>query len=272
MTPAVLKKRPSFRAQREIPLILLAALLFAALPAFAQGPATGTPPFGSFAGGPDVINLANLNSHLSTPVLHKAGRGTNFSYDLSYDSSVWTKVTSGATTSWQPVWNWGWAGQTQIAAGFVHYNLSTGECNLGLGGEQFPVDYNIYTFDSFHDQFGTIHNFSLVVDDNNNQCPNDPNPPSASITLMDGSGYIINVDSTPSASVVTTKGTSVNPPLQTGVGSANFTDRNGNQVSVSGAGVFTDTLGTTALTVAGTVPARRPSRIQLLRELLPPIQ
>jgi len=32
---------------------------------------TGTPPFGSFAGGPDVVNLANLNSHWTFPVLHK---------------------------------------------------------------------------------------------------------------------------------------------------------------------------------------------------------
>ena len=46
---------------------------------------TGTPPFSSSAGGPDTIDLANLNSHISIPVLHKAGRGTNFTYDLSYD-------------------------------------------------------------------------------------------------------------------------------------------------------------------------------------------
>ncbi len=55
---------------------------------------TGIPPFGSFGGGPDVINLANLNSHLSIPVLNKPGRGMNFTYDLSYgpvwhDSSDW---------------------------------------------------------------------------------------------------------------------------------------------------------------------------------------
>jgi hypothetical protein len=71
-------------------------------PAFAQTrPATGTPPFGSFGGGPDVINLANLNSHITVPVLNKPGRGTNFTYDLSYDSSVWYPVTSGSTTTWQ---------------------------------------------------------------------------------------------------------------------------------------------------------------------------
>src|SRR5262249_10140317 len=32
------------------------------------------------------------------------------------------------------------------------------------------------------------------------------------------------------------------------------TDRNGNQISVTGGGVFTDTLGTTALTMSGTAP------------------
>src|SRR5258708_7398625 len=75
--------------------------------------ATGTPPFGSFGGGPDAIDLANLNSHISIPVLHKPGRGTNFTYDLSYDSSVWYPVTSGGTTTWQPVQNWGWRGITE---------------------------------------------------------------------------------------------------------------------------------------------------------------
>ena len=92
------------RTLRFAPLLLIAA--FATSPASAQV-ATGTPPFGSFGGGPDVINLANLNAHITIPVLHKAGRGTNFTYDLSFDSSVWYPVTSGGTTSWQAVGNWG---------------------------------------------------------------------------------------------------------------------------------------------------------------------
>src|SRR5260221_13031168 len=75
----------------------------------------GTPPFGSFGGGPDVINLASLNSHISIPVVHKAGRGSDFTYDLSYDSSAWYKVTSNGTTSWQPVYNWGLRGVTEVS-------------------------------------------------------------------------------------------------------------------------------------------------------------
>jgi hypothetical protein len=81
--------------------------------------ATGTPPFGSFGGGPDVFDLANLNVHLAIPVLHKAGRGTNFTYDLSYDNSVWYPVTANSTTSWQPVLNWGWRGVTEVSTGYV---------------------------------------------------------------------------------------------------------------------------------------------------------
>ena len=57
--------------------------------------ATGTPPFGSFGGGPfDTVNLGNLNVHFAIPVLHKAGRGVPFTYDLSYDSSIWTQGSS----------------------------------------------------------------------------------------------------------------------------------------------------------------------------------
>src|SRR5467141_675012 len=91
------KMRPSFRAKRGISLwrrrpmiralysfFLLSVLALTGASASAQVQ-TGTPPFGSFGGGPDVINLANLNAHIGVPVLHKAGRDTNFTYDLNYE-------------------------------------------------------------------------------------------------------------------------------------------------------------------------------------------
>jgi hypothetical protein len=84
-----------------------------AFPALAQV-ATGTPPFGTFGGGPDIINLANLNAHLTVPVVNKAGRGMAFTYNLIYDSSVWTPVSSGSTETWQPVADWGWGATTQV--------------------------------------------------------------------------------------------------------------------------------------------------------------
>jgi len=44
----------------------------------------GVPPFGTAAGGPDTINLANLNVDLNAPIRNKPGRGTNFTYALNY--------------------------------------------------------------------------------------------------------------------------------------------------------------------------------------------
>lgn len=65
--------------------------------------ATGAPPFASMGGGPfDTVNLGSLNAYMVFPVLHKAGRGTDFDYHLSYDSSVWYPVErrEAKTGSW----------------------------------------------------------------------------------------------------------------------------------------------------------------------------
>ena len=78
---------------------------------------TGTPPFGSFGGGPDVVNLSNLNAHLSIPILHKKGRMTDFGYNLAYDTSVWYPSVSGSTTVWTAVANFGWTAETQAYKG-----------------------------------------------------------------------------------------------------------------------------------------------------------
>ena len=46
----------------------------------------------------------------------------------------------------------------------------------------------------------------------------------------------------------------LNVPVNT-TGASTVTDRNGNQISVNSANVWTDTLGTTALTISGTAPS-----------------
>lgn len=82
--------------------------------------ATGTPPFASFGGGPfDTVNLGNLNVHFAIPLIHKAGRGLPFNYDLSYDNSVWYPVGLSPNQNWQPVFNWGWRAQTEMTTGYV---------------------------------------------------------------------------------------------------------------------------------------------------------
>src|SRR5215468_646255 len=91
---------------------------------------TGTPAFGSFAGGPDIINLGNNNGHLPISVLHRLGRGGfNFTYDLSYDTSVWYPVGASGSQTWQFVTNWGWRGQTEVATGYISQSVSTIICH-----------------------------------------------------------------------------------------------------------------------------------------------
>src|ERR1700674_4384933 len=99
----------------------LAAVLIVMGTAIASGQvATGTPAFGSFGGGPfDIVNLGNLNVHFSVPIFNKPGRGPSFSYNLAYDSSLWTPVSVSGNKVWQPAPNWGWQGPTEIHSGYI---------------------------------------------------------------------------------------------------------------------------------------------------------
>src|SRR6266436_642909 len=121
--------------------------------ALAQVP-TGTPQFGTFGGGPEVINLGNLNVHIPVPLLHKAGRGSDFTYDLSYDTSVWYPVPSGGTATWQFVPNWGWRAVTEVAIGYISYTATgpVSACN----GQGQKTTYSNWTY---HDPFGVAHWF-----------------------------------------------------------------------------------------------------------------
>src|SRR5207247_10347630 len=81
--------------------------------------ATGTPSFGSFSGGPDIINNANLNVHIAIPALNKAGRGLPFIYALSYDSSIWYPAGASGSQVWTPVMTLGHSGIVGPATRYV---------------------------------------------------------------------------------------------------------------------------------------------------------
>src|SRR6266446_2119348 len=259
-------------ATRHSSLATVFLLLFAPSGAHAQGPATGTPPFGSFNGGPDVINLANLNAHWTIPVIHKPGRGTNFGYDLVYDSSVWMPVASGGTTSWLPVNStWGWNGTTPTGTSFITYSMtySSGTCwQQGLGYvPTYTWNYGNYIY---FDQFGISHNIGvnggayISVNGGPPGCPpGGPHPSTVPWTgvAADGSGYTLQVwpsTGSISADIVATNGAVIYPPVLANPsgsqGSYSSTDRNGNQITSSN-GTYTDTLGTQALAVAGLAPS-----------------
>jgi RHS repeat-associated protein len=246
------------RLTRVLMLSILLALTSVHMLAQVQ---TGTPPFGSFGGGPDVINLANLNSHIAIPVLHKAGRGTNFTYDLSYDSSVWYPVTSGSSTAWTPVNNWGWTGTTAVLTGYATYKTLNTSCKyFDSGLNRWITEYYAqYSNWVYFDPFGISHTMVLgtVQDGGATDC----GPPfSSSAHANDGSGLTMTVDGTPSATLYTTVGSKT--PLSLGpFKSTVSTDRNGNQISLGTGGVFTDTLNTTALTVSGSGTSSSPIKL-----------
>ena len=231
-------------------LVLLALLLFSRETA-AQGPVTGAPPFATLSGTPDLINLGNLNAHLSIPVLHKDGRGTNFTYDLSYDNSVWYPGTTGSTTTWQPILNLGWHAQTEAATGYLTFtSVSTPWCLVGGTYHGTEVTRSNWTY---HDALGSTHSFS-GSDSTRTGTPGlctDSNTP-LTTTASDGSG--IKLAAGGSIGVMTyPNGTTVNAPINGTSGAGSMTDRNGNKLTVNSSGQFFDTLSSTVpvLTVTG---------------------
>jgi hypothetical protein len=185
---------------------------------------TGTPPFGSFSSGPDVINNANLNAHWAIPVLHKPGRGTNFTYDLSYDSAVWYQAGS----TWQHVYNWGWRGVTEVLTGYITYSTSSHRC---LVETQYEYWY-VYSNWTYHDAFGVAHKFNIIVQTTAPDCG--INGTEQAATANDGSGYYLDAvgDGGPSATLYSSTGTLINAPFQTPAGASGFADRNGNEINV----------------------------------------
>jgi hypothetical protein len=226
--------------------------------------ATGTPPFSSLSGGPfDTVNLGNLNVHFAIPILHKAGRGIPFDYDLLYDSSVWTLGFSNGVTQWQPAFNWGWTAPSTVRTGYISYNIYHQNCDDGSGHQS--TAYKGWTY---FDPWGMVHVFGpglqaqLVYDPYN--CSTGTRS-TINVTTTDGSGITLNsslVGQGVGTSTITGRdGIVLTPPVNlTGGysgGTSSIQDTNGNQISMtstSNSATFTDTLGTTAMTVSGTGP------------------
>lgn len=234
---------------------------------------TGIPKFGSFGGGEfDILNLGNLNVHFTVPILHKAGRGIPFSYDLGYDSSIYQIVTSNGNSSWQPVGNiggsasyWGWQGLGPVFTPYVGYTVTYG---TGLCGLTNQYTYQYWQFGNFvyHDTVGTSHPLPAGgVYYDSAICgqygpPNGAHPSGvATGQSTDGSGYTINWSVGQGSAwgyLNTASGTTLNVPWFTSAPTASpYTaqDANGNKITYNN-GVYTDTLGTTALTVTGSQP------------------
>jgi RHS repeat-associated protein len=234
---------------RRIFVLLGSLSIFAGL-ASAQV-ATGTPPFGSFGGGPDIINLANLNVHVAVPVFGKAGRGLPFGSELGYDTSIWYPVGSSGSKTWQPLSSWGWIQQTASVTGYL--TSTTTNTQVVCFPIHNPPTYKYVNTTSnfvYHDRSGTTHPFLGSLVTSSGSCSNS-NTLSFTATATDASGLQLNASASVADTVVTPSGTVITPPYLTLSGSATEMDANGNEIGINSSGVFTDTLGSTALTVAG---------------------
>jgi RHS repeat-associated protein len=251
--------------QRSVFVVSLAVALVSL--SFGQV-ATGTPPFGSFGGGPfDTVNLGNLNVHFVVPLLHKAGRGMAFDYGLSYDNSVWQQATVNGVLTWQPAFNWGWTAQTVIQTGYVSYFKQVFNCDAPQPPYPQYITYKQWVY---HDPWGESHPFPSTLDSGLEYDPTNCDLgtiSSLSASSVDGSGYSVDAslmglgqNTNQTITAVSGQTFKVAANLSSGSGSLDSTrtDSNGNQISVSSSGVFTDTLGTTVLTVSGSGTSTSP--------------
>ncbi len=111
-------------------LALLFALMLLAVSTSSAQVLTGIPPFSSVRPSSfDTVNNANLNVHFSIPIFSRAGRGGfNFSYALSYDSSIW----QNASGQWIPYGlDWGWRGTAGALTGYATANHTMPYCTVG---------------------------------------------------------------------------------------------------------------------------------------------
>ena len=240
------------RSQLQLWSFVVAMLMICSAPCFAQVQ-TGTPPFESFGGGLDIVNLGNLNVHLNVPVYSRAGRGMPFTYNLGYDTSVWSPVNSSGTRVWTPVSNWGWTSSTASVTGHLSATVTSAQtCPTYINPHLPPVDEEtIYTYTwTYYDSFGGVHPFIGDTTTWTSSPCGSAGSSSMNATATDGSGYTLSANGS-SGSVYTRRGTLIGPPNNQFSGIGTLTDRNGNVISVDGSGNITDTLGTVALAVAG---------------------
>lgn len=229
------------------------------------------PPFQSWSGGPfDVVNLGNLDIHFTIPILHKAGRGQPFAYDISYDGAqVWSPAAINGTSQWQPGSAFGWFNTSGAGmGGYVSYSTTTssGQCPINppyTFGTYTQIEY--YGF-VYHDSAGFTYQMGgtayYITTTGCTSPPNGPSPTTPEKTVAnDGSGYTMYVGPATANSIpgyiVAKSGTIINVPFVSGPpvgGSGPIQDQNGNMISESG-GTWTDTLGTQVLAIVGTPPA-----------------
>jgi RHS repeat-associated protein len=235
------------------------------------------PDFNTYVGGPfDILNLGSLEYRGTIPIMHKAGRGIPFKFDLTYDNKVWVPIGANGSQVWTPVTStnnqnyWGWTGLANVSNGvpYISYSMTTNSGMCGVYPGLQPWSSWAYSNFVYHDELGIAHSISGLTGTYFNS-PGPPNcPPSGAqppgpqqAQTSDGSAYTIYVTSigpgSVSAYITTRDGKTLYPPVVSNPpaqqGSFYENDKNGNKITVSN-GAYTDTLGAQVLTAAGIQP------------------
>lgn len=186
----------------------------------------------------------------------KAGRGgLDFTYNLAYDSAVWTPVGVTGYKSWQPSATWGWTADTNAITGYFTYNSLPRKCFDSPPGWYWSTVQNNF---QYVDSAGVAHNFSngsyssTTVSDCSSY-----GSTGFTIPATDASGLVLVANGIDSYQVRYPNGRLVTPPLNTYTGSASLVDSNGNQITTTGSG-FVDTTGTTVVSLSGSGTSSSP--------------
>ena len=237
-------------------IVLLLLMFVSFLPVCGQVMATGAYAYGNFHSfGFDSINVGNLNTRFTIPIVNLPGRGLPFTYALQYEGLVWTPGSAAdGSSGWIPDQSWGFSGSINGSpiAGYLSYTASTWSCMDTDGQSPIKVWMPWYRNFVYHDPQGVNHTFSYAI---KYQC-NDGQPDlvTGSGASQDGSGYTL-IDT---SHIQTAKGIVIAPPVESASGASTITDTNGNQIAFDGNGNFIDTRGTTALTISGAGTAASP--------------
>ncbi len=213
---------------------------------------TGHYPFATLEPTFDSINIGNLNTQFSIPIVNRQGRGLPFSYSLQYEGLVWTPTVSASGTSWTPDPSWGFTGVLNGTsfAGHLTYSQTQQACPRPPNySGQVPPAQNTNKF-VYHDPFGANHLFNYSI---KGSCPlsGGDDTVSGDGSAQDNSGYaVVN-----GYQVSTRNGSLITPAFSpNGQDNTNIVDSNGNEITSSGGGIFTDTSGSNALTISGSSP------------------
>lgn len=231
--------------------LCVATALFALLCVSSAQVPTGTPPFGSFGGGPfDVVNLGNLNAHFDINVRTKAGRVTPFAYDITYDTSIWYPASVNGVQTWQPVTGYGWSFPLASTGTVTNQIIYTGQQPCNPPTNMTMINFTVYAYYVYTDRTGQTHHFNTAFTSYaSNSCG--LSGIGGTATAADSSGYVLTLaNGTGAQSVAGANGMVY---FGTGTTPGTVTDSNGNEITASN-GTFTDTLGQTALSVTGTYP------------------